>query len=577
MFEKVLVANRGEIAVRVMRTCSELGITTVAVHSAADRAALHVRTADEAVDLGDGSAAETYLDIAKIIAAARHSGAQAVHPGYGFLAENAGFAQAVTEAGLVFIGPSATAIAAMGEKVAARSVARAAGVPLLPGTVGSVPDAEAVKDFGAEHGYPVLIKASYGGGGRGMREVPGAEQVEEAYASAVREAGAAFGNGEVYAERYLIDARHIEVQVLADSHGATIHVGDRDCSVQRRHQKLIEEAPAPGLTAALRSAMGEAAVRLAREVDYRGAGTVEFLVEDEKFYFLEMNTRIQVEHPVTEMTTGLDLVAEQLRIAAGEPLSVTATPPAQGASIEVRVNAEDTSEGLFLPAPGPITTLQVPELEGIRWDGGYQAGDELSPHYDSLIGKLIATGPDRDAALERLIEALGQLVVEEVPTTAAMAGRILSSEDFRAAAVNTLWLERSFDLSEPAASRQEVFVGGRYYYIPRFSDVPTVGGTAAEEAQRPARSSGPATKRRGRQRAQDGTIRAPMQGTIVKVNVAEGDQISSGQLLFVLEAMKMENPVTASHDGVVETVSAQVGDSLSAGTVLARLVGEGGQ
>lgn len=577
MFDKVLVANRGEIAVRVMRTCADLGVATVAVHSAADSAALHVRVADEAVDLGAGSAAETYLDIAKIVAAARRAGAQAVHPGYGFLAENAAFAQAVAEAGLVFIGPSATAITTMGEKVAARAVARAAGVPLLPGTVGALADADAVKEFGREHGYPVLIKASYGGGGRGMREVSGAEAVDDAFASAVREASAAFGSGEVYVERYLVNARHIEVQVLADSQGNTIYVGDRDCSVQRRHQKLIEEAPAPGLSEELRTVMGEAAVRLAREVDYTGAGTVEFLVENEKFYFLEMNTRIQVEHPVTEMTTGLDLVAEQLRIAAGESLSVASKPPTQGASIEVRINAEDTSGGLFLPAPGPISTMRIPELEGIRWDGGYEVGDEVSPHYDSLIGKLIATGADRDSALQLLVEALQLLEIEEVPTTAAIAVRILQSEDFGAGAVNTLWLERSFDLSEPVANRQEVVVGGRYYYIQRFSDSPVTTGTGPEEAERNGRSGSPKKKRRGPQKAQDGTIRAPMQGTIVTVNVADGDEITTGQLLFVLEAMKMENPVTAAHDGVIDTVSAQVGDSLSAGTVLATLVAAGEQ
>lgn len=577
MFDKVLVANRGEIAVRVMRTCADLGIATVAVHSAADRTALHVRSADEAVDLGEGSAAETYLDIGKIVDAARSTGAQAVHPGYGFLAENAAFAQAVTAAGMVFIGPSATAIATMGEKVAARAVARAAGVPLLPGTVGSVADADAVKEFGREHGYPVLIKASFGGGGRGMREVPGAEQVDEAFASAVREASAAFGSGEVYVERYLVDARHIEVQVLADTHGTTVAVGDRDCSVQRRHQKVIEEAPAPGLTEELRTAMGAAAVRLAGEVAYTGAGTVEFLVEDEKFYFLEMNTRIQVEHPVTEMTTGLDLIAEQVRIAAGEALSLTATPPAQGASIEARINAEDTSGGLFLPAPGPVTTMRIPDLDGIRWDGGYEAGDEVSPHYDSLIGKLIATGVDREAARTRLVEALELVEIAEIPTTVAMAQRILESEDFRSGAVSTLWLERSADLSEPVVNRQEVTVGGRYYYVPRFSDSPGAAVTAPEETDRGRRSGSPARKRRARTAAQDGTIRAPMQGTIVKVNIAPGDEIATGQLLFVLEAMKMENPVTATSDGVIDTVTAQVGDSMSAGTVLATLAGRGAQ
>jgi acetyl-CoA/propionyl-CoA carboxylase, biotin carboxylase, biotin carboxyl carrier protein len=582
MFEKVLVANRGEIAVRVMRTCAELGIGTVAVHSAADSAALHVRTADEAIDLGEGTAGETYLDVDKIVDAARRTGAQAIHPGYGFLAENSAFAQAVTDAGLTFIGPSASAISTMGEKVAARAVAREAGVPLLPGTMGSVPDAEAVKAFGGEHGYPVLIKASYGGGGRGMREVPAAEQVDDAFASAVREASAAFGNGAVYVERYLDHARHVEVQILADTHGTTVAVGDRDCSVQRRHQKLIEEAPAPGLSDELRAAMGEAAVRLAREVGYTGAGTVEFLVEDEKFYFLEMNTRIQVEHPVTEETTGLDLIAEQLRAAAGERLSVDSTPAPQGASIEVRINAEDTTDGKFLPAPGPLTTLRIPELDGVRWDAGYEAGDEVSPFYDSLVGKLIVTAADRDAALERAAEALEQLEVEDVPTTAGMALRIVRSDDFRAGPVGTLWLERSFDLSdEEEPDRQEVVVGGRYYYIPRFSDTPAAAaagsGPVVEEAGRTRRSGTATKKRRGQDKADDGSIRAPMQGTIVKINIADGDEITAGQTLFVLEAMKMENPVQATHDGIIDTISAQVGDSMSAGTVLATLVGAGAE
>lgn len=348
MFTKILIANRGEIAVRIMSTCAQLGVKTVAVHSEADRNSYHVRCADESVNLGDGPASENYLSPQAIIKAAQDTGAEAIHPGYGFLSENAGFARAVQDAGLVFIGPPADAISTMGEKVAARAVAVAADVPLAPGSDGAIETAEQIVTFGEEHGFPVVVKASAGGGGRGMRRIDTPEDAADALSSAVREATAAFGNGEVYLERYLTNARHVEVQVFADSHGNTVYYGDRDCSVQRRHQKLLEEAPAPGLSDEMRRDMGEAAVRLAREVGYRGAGTVEFMVEGDKFYFLEMNTRIQVEHPVTELVQDLDLVAEQLRVASGEELSVTDSGRApQGAAVEARINAEDIAGGRF--------------------------------------------------------------------------------------------------------------------------------------------------------------------------------------------------------------------------------------
>lgn len=588
MFEKILIANRGEIAVRIMRTCRELGIKTVAVHSAADAHSLHVRTADESVDLGDGPASSTYLNTAAIIRAAKRTGCQAVHPGYGFLAESAEFAGAVTDAGLVFIGPSAHAIATMGEKVASRAVALAASVPLAPGSEGSIADPSAIIEFGDEHGYPVLVKASYGGGGRGMRLVGSASEAVEAFGAAVREATAAFGNGEVYCERYLVNARHVEVQVFGDSHGDVVYLGDRDCSVQRRHQKLIEEAPAPGLSDEVRRSMGEAAVRLARQVHYVGAGTVEFLYEEGKFYFLEMNTRIQVEHPVTEAVTGLDLVALQLRVAAGQPLGITQeSVRPEGAAIEVRVNAEDPSEGMFVPSPGLIATLEVPEAEGLRWDAGYQSGDEVLPLYDSLVGKLIAWGPTRDAAIQRLQSAMAQVQIEGIRTTIPAAQHILALDAFKSVDIGTTWLEDSVvlpDFSEDQGdedARFDVEVAGRYYRIPTFPEdgvMAAPAGAAAPTADAEAgsaRAGGRSGTRRRRSRASDGTVKAPMQGTIVKVNVEAGDDVTAGALLFVLEAMKMENPIKATHDGRIEAVHVSLGDSTPAGTLLASYVADG--
>lgn len=581
MFEKVLIANRGEIAVRIIRACQALGIQSVAVHSSADSASLHVRLADESVDLGDGPASENYLSATAILEAAVRTGASAVHPGYGFLAENAAFAAAVNEAGLTFIGPSAPAIQTMGEKVAAREVAIAAQVPLAPGSDGPVQSAEQVIDFGAAHGYPVLIKASFGGGGRGMRKVHGPDEVAEAFAAASREATAAFGNGEVYCERYLENARHIEVQVFADTHGNVVYLGDRDCSVQRRYQKLIEEAPAPGLSDETRAAMGDAAVRLAREVDYAGAGTVEFLYESGKFFFLEMNTRIQVEHPVTEEVTGVDIVATQLRVAAGLPLPFTqADISTSGAAIEARINAEDPSGGLFLPSPGRIDAIAVPSDEGVRWDAGYESGDEVLPLYDSLIGKLIAKAPTRELAIEKLQAALRELRIEGVKSTAPAAEYILGEDAFQKMEISTLWLERSVefpDFEDQESSRSEVEVGGRYYTIPFFPEgqigQQTVG--IAAEAIQPAagtggsRGRGAAKSVRARKKPNDGTVKTPMQGTIVKINVQPGDEVAAGTTLFVLEAMKMENPIQAQQDGVIAEVRAVLGDAMPAGSVLA--------
>lgn len=583
MFKKILIANRGEIAVRIMRSAKELGVATVAVYSEADAEALHVRSADECVNLGSGPAKDNYLNIEKIINAAKETGAEAIHPGYGFLSENAEFAAAVKSAGMTFIGPSEHAIRTMGEKVAARAVAIEAEVPLAPGTNHAVSGEAELIEFGEKNGYPILIKASNGGGGRGMRQAKSADEVAEAFASAVREATAAFGSGDVFVERYLTNARHVEVQVFADSHGNAVFYGDRDCSVQRRHQKLIEEAPAPFLSQELREQMGEAAVRLARQVGYEGAGTVEFLVEDNKFYFLEMNTRIQVEHPVTEMVSGVDLVSEQIRVAAGQPLNLPQSlTEVNGAAIEARINAEDVAGGNFFPSPGLIESISVPEGASIRWDSGYLSGDEVSPNYDSLVGKLIVHGANRAEAIKGLFDALSELKIQGIATTIPAAMAVLDHPDFQSGAFSTLWLEQSVTLPESgeeyegALTRQEVEVGGRFFYIP-FVDEQFAGLPAGVPSNAPAESTGSS---RGKSRRSggksgaaqsDGKVKAPMQGTIVKMNVAQGDVVTAGTVLFVLEAMKMENPIQAPFDGTVSAIHVELGSAIAAKTVLAEI------
>ena len=586
MFDKILIANRGEIAVRIMKTCAELGVKSVAIYSEADANSLHVRRADEAINLGPGPARDNYLNIPAIIDAALHSGAQAIHPGYGFLAENAEFAAAIAAAGLTFIGPSADAISQMGEKVTARVLAIRAEVPLAPGSNGTIDNADEVLEFGETYGYPVLVKASAGGGGRGMRRINSADEAADAVSAAVREAEAAFGNGEVYLERYLTNARHVEVQVFADNHGNAVYFGDRDCSVQRRHQKLIEEAPAPGLSDKLRADMGSAATRLALQVGYSGAGTVEFLVDGDKFYFLEMNTRIQVEHPVTELVTSADLIAEQLRVAADEPLSVAQEDiTTTGVAIEARINAEDISGGLFIPTPGPITTLEVPNVEGLRFDAGYEAGDEVLPLYDSLLGKLIAWGPDRETAIDRLIKSIDGLKIEGVRSTAPAAKLILSHEDFKSVNFGTLWLESTVEFPanvddlDDSLARNEVEVAGRFYTIPYFTEhvpgMPIAAGVAVPEA---AKAAGGAKRagggRRKAKNAFDGTVKAPMQGTIVQVKVESGQEVAAGDVLFVQEAMKMENPIKAPVDGIVGDILVEIGQALAAGEALTTLVSE---
>jgi acetyl-CoA carboxylase biotin carboxylase subunit len=452
MFKKVLIANRGEIALRVIRACRELGVQTVAVYSEADRESLHVRFADDDVCIGPAPARESYLNIPRIIAAAEITGADAIHPGYGFLAENAEFAETCAASNIAFIGPTAEQIRVMGDKAAARRAMQEVGVPIVPGTPGPIEDAEEALRFATEIGFPVIIKAAAGGGGKGMRVATDPDDFARAFQLARSEALSAFGNGDVYVEKYLARPRHIEFQVLGDTYGNVIHLGERDCSVQRRHQKLIEEAPSPAVTPELREAMGEAAVRGAKAINYVGAGTIEMLLnEDNSFYFMEMNTRIQVEHPVTEMLTGVDLVKEQIRVAAGERLSVTSLPPLRGHVIECRVNAEDPARN-FQPSPGKIDVFHPPGGPGVRLDTHVYTGYSVPPYYDSLLAKLICQGRNREEAIRRMQIALESFIVEGVTTTIPFLARVMQNDKFRAGQVDTKFLEREPDLmKEPQA------------------------------------------------------------------------------------------------------------------------------
>ncbi|HUE77724.1 MAG TPA: acetyl-CoA carboxylase biotin carboxylase subunit [Longimicrobiales bacterium] len=456
MLKKVLVANRGEIALRIIRACHELGIEPVAVCSEADRRAAHVLAAGEFVLLGPAAATESYLNVERLLEAARDRGCDAVHPGYGFLAERASFARAVEEAGLVFVGPSSSAIEAMGDKTRARQAMIAAGVPVVPGTAEPLADAADAERTAAEVGYPVMLKAAAGGGGKGMRVVRDPAELTSSFEAASREARAAFGDGSVYVERYLDGPRHIEIQVLADARGHTIHLGERECSIQRRHQKMIEEAPSPAITPELRGAMGEAAVAAAEAVGYRNAGTVEFLFQDGAFFFLEMNTRIQVEHPVTELVTGVDLVQWQLRIAAGEALTLTQDEVRMsGHAIECRITSEDPGNG-FLPSTGRIDLLHVPAGPGVRWDGGVQEGDEVSLHYDPMLAKLVVHAPTRDLAVARMARALAELRIVGVETSATFHRRVLAEDDFRAGRLDIRYLERHPALTTAAPTEEAV-------------------------------------------------------------------------------------------------------------------------
>jgi acetyl-CoA/propionyl-CoA/long-chain acyl-CoA carboxylase, biotin carboxylase, biotin carboxyl carrier protein len=587
VLSKILVANRGEIAVRVIRACRELGITSVAVYSDLDRDSLHVRLADEAYSLGGQTAAESYLDTAKIIDVIERCGADGVHPGYGFFSENTDFARAITARGVTFVGPPPEAIEIMGDKVSSRVAAQAAGVAGVPGTTEFLTSADEVVAFGDEYGWPVAIKAAFGGGGRGMRVVSSAAEAAAALESAQSEALKGFGRSECYVERYLTWPRHVEMQVFADTHGNAVWVGERDCSAQRRHQKLIEESPAPNFPDEVRQAMGEAAVRVTRACGYVNAGTVEFLYQDGEFYFLEMNTRLQVEHPVTEWVTGLDLVAEQIRVASGEPLSFGQDDiERRGHAIEVRINAEDPAGGRFLPSPGLVTSLRVPQGFGVRWDGGYEAGDEVSQFYDNLVGKLICWGADRDVALARTVRALEEFEVGGIATTIPADLAILRHPDFVAGEHSTRWVEDRLDLSATAAAGLapvadgaeppeakvrrdvDVEVNGRRFGVTVWVPESQVGavvapGGSAKASPRPRRSGGQSAAAAG-----SGHVAVPMQGTIVKVLVSAGDAVEEGQTVCVLEAMKMENNIAADRSGTVTEVKVEEGQSVGSGDVV---------
>jgi len=579
VLKKILIANRGEIAVRVIRTAREMGIATVAVYSELDRNALHVRLADEAYALGGQTAAESYLNTEAIVDAIRKSGADGVHPGYGFFSENADFARAITDMGVAFIGPPPEAIVEMGDKVSSRKAALRGGAPIVPGTTEFVTSAAEITEFGNSHGWPVAIKAAFGGGGRGMKVVQSAAEVQDAMDSAQRESKAFFGRDEIYVERYLTWPRHIEVQLVGDKQGDVVWVSTRDCSAQRRHQKLIEEAPAPGLPNGVEEAMGEAAVKAAKAVGYYNAGTVEFIFQDGQFFFLEMNTRLQVEHPVTEVITGIDLVEWQIRVASGESLPMTqqeVLARRNGHGIEIRINAENPSGGKFLPSPGTITKLTTPDGFGTRFDGGYEAGDTVSQFYDNLVGKLIVWGKDRDTAIARTIRALDEMVVEGVHTTIPADLAILRHPDFAAVTHSTKWVEETLDLSglvshagSPEAPEDDLVerqttieVNGKRFDVKMW--VPETVGVVAKKSKKPARAAGATAGGGG-----SGEVSAPMQGTIVKVNVEVGATVAIGDPIVVLEAMKMENQITAEKAGKIAKVNVAAGDTVGAGDILA--------
>jgi len=578
---RVLIANRGEIAVRVARACRDAGLTSVAVYAEPDRDALHVRTADEAYALGGTTPGESYLRIDKILAACAASGADTVHPGYGFLSENAEFARAVIDAGLIWVGPSPAAIEKLGDKVTARHIALAAGAPLVPGTPDPVGGADEVVAFAREHGLPVAIKAAFGGGGRGLKVARTLEEIPELFDSAVREAVASFGRGECFVERYLDRPRHVEAQVLADTHGNVIIVGTRDCSLQRRHQKLVEEAPAPFLSDSQRSTIHEAARAICLEAGYVGAGTVEFLVgTDGVISFLEVNTRLQVEHPVSEETSGLDLVREQFRIAAGEKLRLTSDPVPRGHSFEFRINGEDPGRG-FLPAPGTVTRYVEPSGPGVRVDSGIESGAVIGGAFDSLLAKLIVTGESRAEALARARRALDEMVVDGMATAlpfhrAVVRDPAFTDEPFR---VHTRWIETEFDNQIPAFSGAAdnaagdseretlvVEVGGKRLEVSLPADL-AIGSRHAAGPAKPRRSG----SGKGGAAVGGAALTSPMQGTIVKVAVADGDVVAEGDLIVVLEAMKMEQPLLAHKAGTVKSLAATVGGVVTSGALICEI------
>ncbi len=581
---KVLIANRGEIAVRVIRACRDAGLGSVAVYADSDRDAPHARLADEAYALGGDTAPDTYLRIDKLIDIAKQAGADAVHPGYGFLAENAEFAEAVTQAGLTWIGPTPQAIRDLGDKVTARHIAADAGAPLVAGTPDPVSGPDEVVAFAEQHGLPIAIKAAFGGGGRGLKVARTLEEIPALFESATREAVAAFGRGECFVERYLDRPRHVEAQVLADQHGNVIVVGTRDCSLQRRHQKLVEEAPAPFLSDEQRAAIHSSAKAICLKAGYHGAGTVEYLVgQDGTISFLEVNTRLQVEHPVTEETAGIDLVREQFRIAAGEQLRFTEDPQPRGHAIEFRINGEDPGRG-FLPAPGTVTVFTPPSGPGVRVDAGVESGSVIGGNFDSLLAKVIVTGEDRQQAIERSRRALAEMVADGMATALPFHRAIVEDDAFTSEpfAVHTRWIETEWKADlEPfdgaagaqtdAATRETVVVevNGKRVEISLPEGLGATAATAAGAAgpkKRTGRHSGGAA-------AGGDALASPMQGTIVKIAVDEGQQVAEGDLVVVLEAMKMEQPLSAHKAGTITGLSAAVGDVVTAGAALCEIKG----
>ena len=583
LFSKVLVANRGEIAVRIFRTLRELGIEAVAVYSEADRDAPHVRAADEAFLVGPGPAAESYLVGERIVETAQRAGAEAIHPGYGFLAENAVFARAVEDSGLAWIGPPSAAIELMGSKTRARTAMRAAGVPIIPGATDPVETVAEVLRLGEEVGYPLIVKAAAGGGGKGMKLVAAPEEAERAFESAQREGEKYFADGRVYVERYLEDPRHVEVQVLADAHGNVIHLGERDCTIQRRHQKLIEETPSPAVDEAMRERIGRIAVDAARAAGYRSAGTIEGLLTPAgDYYFMEMNTRIQVEHTITEEVTGIDLVREQVRIAAGEPLSVRQEDvQLRGHAIECRINAEDVASG-FLPAPGRLTTYREPGGPGVRVDSGVVEGTEITALYDPMIAKLIVHGVDREHARRRMLRALDEFQIGGPPTLLGFHRALLSHPCFiagetchgiveseelaaEAAALTKDIVAQSNNLpSRPPRSRT-VEVGGKRFEVTVLEPEPPWEGLARRRRERAAHGPGGAGSE---------AVVSPMQGTVLKVEVTEGEHVEAGRVLCVVEAMKMENEIAAHRSGSVSGLSVSPGDAVANGQVICLVLGE---
>ena len=581
---KILIANRGEIAVRVIRAARDEGLQTVAVYADPDRDSLHVKLADEAYALGGSTAAQSYLVMDKLIEVAIRSGADAVHPGYGFLSENAQFAQKCIDAGLTWIGPSPQSITQLGDKVAARHIAQKVGAPLVPGTKDPVKSADEVVAFADEHGLPIAVKAAFGGGGRGIKVARDRESIVEMYESAVREATAAFGRGECFIERFLDSPRHVETQCLADAHGNVVVVSTRDCSLQRRNQKLVEEAPAPYLSEEQTKRLYEASRAILREAGYQGAGTCEFLVgTDGTISFLEVNTRLQVEHPVSEEISGLDLVREQFRIARGEKIEEK-DPVLRGHSFEFRINGEDPGRS-FMPAPGTIEKLTAPTGPGVRWDSGFVAGDVIGGNFDSMLAKLIVTGADREQALQRARRALSELSIEGMPTVIPFHRVVLEDpafvpaegEDFK---VHTRWIETEFnntipmyagapgsvDSDEDERTTVVVEVNGKRMEV----SLPEMGG-AAKPAAKPASKSRKSRSSRASAKAGGDELTSPMQGTIVKVAVSDGDTVAEGDLVLVLEAMKMEQPITAHKAGKVSGLSAKAGDTVTSGAVLATI------